>query len=164
MDCLVPGTMRALAIAASMSASLVGLALPVCAGAVSIVAVERDVFEVDFDGSTVDDVLSGIGERFGFTVERVTPESTRKLMSGRFVGNTDQIVSRVLRDQGHVVIRASDAPVGIKRILLVGASHPVAIPPLQTCPPEQVGSDPTNPVTVGKPSPSGSFGNCAGTR
>jgi hypothetical protein len=156
--------MRALAMSISVSASLAGLALPVCAGAVSVVAVERDVFEVEFDGSTVDDVLIGIGQQFGFTVERVSPESSRTLISGRFVGNTDQIVTRVLRDQGHVVIRASDAPVGIKRILLVGANRLVVISPVQTCPAKQVGSDPTNPVTVGKPSPSGSFGNCAGTR
>jgi hypothetical protein len=158
------GEMRALAITILVSASLAGMVLPACAGAVSIVAVEREVFEIDFHGSTVDDVLSEIGERFGFTVERISPESTSKLLSGRFVGNADQIVTRVLRDQGHVVIRASDAPVGIKRILLVGASHPVVIPPLQTCPPEPVGSDPTNPVTLGKPSPSGSFGNCTNTR
>lgn len=154
--------MRGLTIAVFMVAAVAGSALPAWTGTVSIVAVERDVFEIDFDNSTVDDVLNGLGERFGFTVERVSPESTRELISGRFTGNSDQIVARVLRGQGNVVIRASDSPAGIKRILLVGASRSVTITPV--CPPGQVEPDPTNPVTPGKPSPTGTFGNCGTTR
>ena len=156
--------MRGLTITALMSAVLASLTVPACAGAVSIVEVERDVFEIDYADSTVDDVLNTMGERFGFAVERVSPESPRRLISGRFIGNADQIVTRILRGHGHVVIRAIDVHFGIQRILLVGASVPNIIPPAQLCPQGQGNPDPTNPVTPGKPSPTGSFANCGVTR
>jgi hypothetical protein len=149
--------MRVLPIVVSMLAAALQLT-PARAGTVASTPVERGMIVVVADNATIDEVLTGIGERFGFSVERVSSERDKKMVSGRFVGTPDQLVTQMLRGQGHIVVRLADAPAGIGRILLLGSSEPIvtASPP-PPAPQVPVAADPTNPVTPGKPSPGGTY-------
>lgn len=134
------------------------VSLPAWAGGVTMTAAERGMIIVVADYATIDDVLTLIGKRFGFTVERISPEPDTKLVSGRFAGTPDGLVAQMLRGQGHVLVRQADAPAGIERIFLLGSRGPVAVaamPPFS--PPATAAADPTSPVTLGKPSPRGSY-------
>jgi hypothetical protein len=149
--------MRTLPIVVSMLAAALHLT-PARAGTVTVTPVERGMIVVVADKATIDEVLTGIGQRFGFSVERVSSERDRKMVSGRFAGTPDQLVTHMLRGQGHVVVRLADAPAGLARILLLGSSEPIAIANTsQLAPQVPVAADPSNPVTPGKPSPSGTY-------
>jgi len=151
--------MRALPIAVWMLVALLQLMAPARAGTVTITPIERGMIVVVADNATIDEVLARIGERFDFTVERVSSGGNTKTYSGRFAGTPDQLVTQMLRGQGHVVVWSTNAPAGIGRILLLGSPEPTAIASTpQLNPQPKVVVDPSNPVTPGKPSPSGSYG------
>jgi hypothetical protein len=152
--------MRSVRLFLAVLATALHFALPARAGTVAVTSPDRETIVVVADNATVDEVLAGIGERFGFTVERISSEPEPKLVSGRFAGAPDAVVNHLLRGRGHVLVRLAGAPAGIGRILLLGTPGTLSIvssPPSVPRPPTR--SDPTNPVTPGKPSPSGSFAN-----
>jgi hypothetical protein len=130
-------------------------AIPAGAGTIAIAEGENSTIVVTADNATVDEMLDALGQRFGFTVERVAPELNRKVFSGRFVGEPERLIDQMLRGVSHILVQSEDALVGIERVLLVGSSEPTA--PLAPAPPPALLPDPSSPVTFGKPSPQGSY-------
>ncbi len=118
---------------AGFLASLLGcwaLAPAVWAGQARLVeeaGPERVVIETS--DASIDDVLAVLAEHFEFVVERNAPSSQTVRFSGRLQGSLDKLVERLLRHEGHMIVRAAEARGGISRVVLLDAkSGPTPAP------------------------------------
>jgi hypothetical protein len=109
--------------AAAALALLLGvwlLAGPLRAGEARLVegtAADRIVVEAS-DAST-DEVLAMLARHFEFAVERSTPASQPVRFSGRLQGSLDEVLERLLRHEGHMIVRSAEARAGIARVLFL---------------------------------------------
>jgi hypothetical protein len=78
--------------------------------------------------ATVDEVMAVLAGRFQFTVERSAPAAQPLRLSGRFEGALDEVLDRVLRHQGHMLVRSADATAGISRVVLIEAKGAAPAP------------------------------------
>jgi hypothetical protein len=83
----------------------------------------------------VDEVLAVLAKQFQFTVERNAASGQTMRFSGRLQGSLDQVLERLLRNEGHMIVRSSEAHAGISRVVLFeagksGAGLPTAAGPL----------------------------------
>jgi hypothetical protein len=111
------------------------LAAPLWAGQVHVVegdGAERVV--VDTSDAGVDEVLAVLAAHFGFTVERSAPSGQTVRFSGRLQGALDEVLERLLRHEGHMIVRSRAASAGIERLLLLdlkgGAPAPTVAGPI----------------------------------
>jgi hypothetical protein len=99
------------------------LASPLWAGQARLVEVtdaER-VVVVETSDADVDEVLAVLAAHFGFAVERSAPSGQTVRFSGRLSGSLDQLLERLLRHEGHVIVRSAEARAGISRVVLLEA-------------------------------------------
>lgn len=80
---------------------------------------DRVVIEVS--DASVDEVLAVLAEYFRFTVERSARPGQPVRLSGRLQGSLDQLLERVLRHEGHIIVRSAEAHAGISRVILFEA-------------------------------------------
>jgi hypothetical protein len=80
---------------------------------------ERVVIETT--DASIDEVLAVLAERFAFVVERNAPSSETVRFSGRLQGSLDKLVERLLRHEGHMIVRSAEARGGISRVVLLDA-------------------------------------------
>jgi hypothetical protein len=110
-----------------LAASL--LAAPLWAGQVRLVeggGPERVILETSDVGA--DEALAVLAAHFGFAVERSGPSDQAVRFSGRLEGSLDELLERLLRHEGHMIVR-SDAGAGIGRVVLMEAKGGAAAAP-----------------------------------
>jgi hypothetical protein len=76
---------------------------------------------VEASDASVDEVLAVLGARFQFTVERAGPAAQPLRLSGRFAGTLEEVLDRLLRHQGHMIVRSAEAKAGVSRVVLLEA-------------------------------------------
>jgi hypothetical protein len=101
------------------------LAPALWAGEARLVEGGPDRVVIDTSGASVDEVLAVLAAHFEFAVERSAPSGQSVRFSGRLQGSLDQVLERLLRHQGHMIVRSADAQAGISRILLIEAARGV---------------------------------------
>lgn len=74
---------------------------------------------VETSDAGVDEVLAALALHFAFAVERGAPPDQTVRFSGRLSGSLDQLLDRLLRHEGHVIVRSAEAPGGIARVVLL---------------------------------------------
>ena len=82
----------------------------------------RDRVVVETTDASVDEVLAALAAHFDFEVERGAPSGQTIRFSGRLTGSLDQLLQRLLRHEGHVIVRSAEAPSGISRVVLLEAT------------------------------------------
>jgi hypothetical protein len=75
---------------------------------------------LDTADASADEVLAVLATRFAFAVERRAPTTGQPMRySGRLQGRLDDLIERLLRHEGHMIVRSAEAPAGIARIVLI---------------------------------------------
>jgi hypothetical protein len=74
---------------------------------------------VETTDANTDEVLAALAAHFAFEVERGAPSDQTIRFSGRLQGSLDQLLVRLLRHQGHVIVRSAEARAGISRVVLL---------------------------------------------
>lgn len=75
---------------------------------------------VDANDAGLDEVLAALSERFGFAVDHVTSPNERVRFSGRLEGSLEGVLGRILRNEGHIIVRAEKSQAGISSIIVMG--------------------------------------------
>ena len=87
---------------------------------------------VETSDATTDEILGVLARHFEFAVERGAPPSQPVRISGRLQGSLDEVLERLLRHEGHMIVRSAEARAGISRILMLqakgGAPAPTGAP------------------------------------
>jgi hypothetical protein len=73
--------------------------------------------------ASADEVLAVLATHFEFVVERNAPSSQTVRFSGRLQGSLDKLVERLLRHEGHMIVRSAEARGGISRVVLLDAGR-----------------------------------------
>jgi hypothetical protein len=81
---------------------------------------ERVVIETT--DASVDEVLAVLAVHFEFVVERTAPSNQTIRFSCRLQGSLDKLVERLLRHEGHMIVRSTEARGGINRVVLLDAN------------------------------------------
>ncbi len=74
---------------------------------------------IETTDASVDEVLAVLATRFDFAVERNAPPEQTVRFSGRLVGSLDRLLERLLRHEGHLIVRSAEAKSGISRVVLL---------------------------------------------
>jgi hypothetical protein len=74
---------------------------------------------VDTSDATAEEILGALSAQFEFTLERSAPSGRPIRYSGRLQGSLDQLLDRLLRHQGHLIVRSADARAGISSVVLI---------------------------------------------
>jgi hypothetical protein len=88
---------------------------------------ERIVIETA--DASIDEVLAVLAAHFEFVVERSAQSSQAVRFSGRLQGSLETLVERLLRHEGHLIVRSAEARGGISRVVLLdaGSGSPPAL-------------------------------------
>ena len=104
------------------------LIAPLWAGTARLVeAAGSDRVIVETSDAGVDEVLAVLAAHFGFEVERSGPPAQAVRFSGRLQGSLDELLRRLLRHEGHMIVR-SDSGAGIGRVVLLEAKGSAPAP------------------------------------
>jgi hypothetical protein len=90
---------------------------------------ERIVIETS--DANVDEVLAALAAHFEFAVERSAPLGQAIRFSGPLRGSLEQLLERLLRHEGHMIVRSAEAPAGISRVVLLQAKGVAPAPTVQ---------------------------------
>jgi hypothetical protein len=84
---------------------------------------------VQASDASVDEVLAMLGARFQFTIERGGSTAQPLRLSGRFAGTLEEVLDRLLRHQGHMIVRSEEAKAGVRRVVLLEGKADVPVAP-----------------------------------
>jgi hypothetical protein len=76
---------------------------------------------VQLSDAAVDEALAVLAARFQFEVERGAPAAQPLRISGRLEGTLEEVLDRILRHQGHMIVRSAKARAGVSRVVLIEA-------------------------------------------
>ena len=104
------------------------LAAPLHAGEARLVdGAGPDRVVVETSDATTDEVLAVLSRHFEFSVERGAPPSQPVRFSGRLQGALDEVLARLLRHEGHMIVRSAEARAGISRVAMrIATASPAA--------------------------------------
>jgi hypothetical protein len=98
------------------------LAAPLWAGQARLIeGVGPDRVIVEASDAGADEVLAVLASHFGFEVEGSGTPGKAVRFSGRLQGSLDQLLERILRHEGHMIVRSETAGAGIGRVVLMEA-------------------------------------------
>jgi hypothetical protein len=121
----VGSTSPARATGALVLASIIGalvLSGPLEAGTAHLVEGSGpDRVVVEASEATTDEILAALARHFEFAVERGGSTSQPVRISGRLQGSLDEVLQRLLRHEGHMIVRSAEARAGISRVLILPA-------------------------------------------
>jgi len=81
----------------------------------------HDHVVIEASDANADEVLAVLAAYFQFAVERSARPAQPVRFSGRLQGSLDQLLERILRHEGHIIVRSAEAQAGISRVLLFEA-------------------------------------------
>jgi hypothetical protein len=76
---------------------------------------------VDTSDANSDEVLAMLAAHFEFAIEPSARTGQPVRYSGRLEGSLDQLLERLLRHQGHLIVRSAQARAGISLVVLLEA-------------------------------------------
>jgi hypothetical protein len=76
---------------------------------------------VDTNDASADEVLGVLAAHFEFAIEPSARPGQPIRYSGRLEGSLDQLLDRLLRHQGHLIVRSAEARAGISAVVLLEA-------------------------------------------
>ena len=90
---------------------------------------------IEASDASVEEVLGALAARFEFAVERPAVASGQPVrFSGRLQGSLDEVLERLLRHEGHMIVRSAEARSGISLVRLMekggGAPSPSVAGPI----------------------------------
>ena len=88
-----------------------------------------DRIVIETRDANVDEILAALAARFEFTVERGARPGQAIRFSGTLHGALGQLLDQVLRHEGHIIVRSSDASARVSRVILFEAN---GVPPAPT--------------------------------
>jgi hypothetical protein len=113
LSLLAPGTVLGLAALFSFWASALGWA-----GEVRVVETSgSDSVLIETRDASADEVLTVLAVHFDFAVERNVGSGQAIRFSGRLQGSLDQLLERLLRHEGHIIVRSAGARAGVARVV-----------------------------------------------
>jgi hypothetical protein len=75
---------------------------------------------IEANDANVEEVLGVLAARFEFAVERPAAASGQPVrFSGRLQGSLDEVLERLLRHEGHMIVRSAEARSGISLVRLL---------------------------------------------
>jgi hypothetical protein len=74
---------------------------------------------IETTDASVDEVLAVLATHFEFAVERGASSDRTVRFSGRLQGSLDQLLERLLRHEGHMIVRSAETRGGISRVVLL---------------------------------------------
>jgi hypothetical protein len=74
---------------------------------------------LEVDEATLDQVLGVLAAHFEFSVKHVAGPSGSESISGRFQGSLDQLLQRVLRHDGYVIVRSPQSKAEISEVMVL---------------------------------------------
>jgi hypothetical protein len=109
------------------------VAAPLQAGEARLVdGAGPDRIVVETSDASTDEILAVLARQYEFSVERGAPPSQPVRFSGRLQGTLDEVLERLLRHEGHMIVRSAEARAGISRVIILkaggGAPAPTAAP------------------------------------
>ena len=91
---------------------------PGWAGEVRVVETSgSDNVVIETKDASVDDVLAVLAVHFDFAVERNDVSGQAIRFSGPLQGSLDQLLERLLRHEGHIIVRSAGARAGVARVV-----------------------------------------------
>jgi hypothetical protein len=78
---------------------------------------------IEASDASVEDILAILAARFEFAVERPAADASGQPVrfSGRLQGSLDEVLERLLRHEGHMIVRSAEARSGISLVRLIEA-------------------------------------------
>jgi hypothetical protein len=76
---------------------------------------------IDTSDANADEVLAVLAAHFEFAIEPSARIGQPVRYSGRLEGSVDQLLDRLLRHQGHLIVRSAQARAGISLVVLLEA-------------------------------------------
>ncbi len=76
---------------------------------------------IDASDASVEEVLGVLAARFEFAVERTAPSGQPVRFSGPLQGSLDEVLERLLRHEGHMIVHSAEARSGISLVRLLEA-------------------------------------------
>jgi hypothetical protein len=74
---------------------------------------------LEVDEATLDQVLGRLATHFEFAVKHVAGPRDSESVSGRFQGSLDQLLQRVLRHDGYVIVRSPQSKAEISEVIVL---------------------------------------------
>jgi hypothetical protein len=106
--------------AAALLLACLLLAAPLWAGQVRVVEGEGpERVVIDTADAGVDEIVAALSGHFGFAVERSAAPAQTVRYSGRLQGSLDALLERLLRHEGHLIVRSQEAQGGIDRVVVL---------------------------------------------
>jgi hypothetical protein len=87
---------------------------------------------IEAHGATTDEVLAVLAREFRFGVEGSGDSGQPVRFTGQLQGSLESLLQRLLRHRGYMVVRSSDNPGGVRRVVLFDAKEgplPAVLPP-----------------------------------
>src|SRR5262245_28402503 len=98
------------------------LLVPSWAGEVRTVETSgSDRIVIETTDASVDEILAVLAAHFEFAVERGARPGQAVRFSGILHGSLDQLLERLLRHEGHIIVRSADARARVSRVVLFEA-------------------------------------------
>jgi len=100
------------------------------------------VVTVIAENAMVGEILKQLGERYDFAIEGVEFFKSAEPISTNLSGDLKEIVKRLLRNWNYVIVRSSERPAAVARVVMIDANFGSnASTPMLPPPPK-----PTNPL------------------
>src|SRR5262245_3382127 len=121
---LIPGAVLGLAALCSCWAFALGWA-----GEVRLVETSgSDSVHIETRDASVDDVLAVLAVHFDFAVERNDGSDQAIRFLGTLQGSLDQLLERLLRHEGHIIVRSAGSRAGVTRVVRLNAKGEAPAP------------------------------------
>ena len=99
------------------------------AGEVRVVETSgSDSILIETRDASVDEVLAVLAVHFDFAVERDDGSGQAIRFSGPLQGSLDQLLERLLRHEGHIIVRSAEARAGVARVVRLNAKGEAPAP------------------------------------
>ncbi len=81
---------------------------------------------VTIKDATVDAVLEDLRKRYGFEVLGLKNAKRGEALSATMTGSLQSVIERLLRNWNHMIVRSTDNPSGIAKVMILDAKYGAA--------------------------------------
>lgn len=78
---------------------------------------------VVIENAPVDAVLKALHERYGFELEGASNLGSTEILNAKLTGSISEVVTRLLRNWNHVIVKAEDASDKISKVVIINANY-----------------------------------------
>ena len=78
------------------------------------------------ESAPIDAVLKALHERYGFELEGLSNLGSGEALNAKLSGSISEVVTRLLRNWNHVIVKSEDAPDEISKVVIINANYGTA--------------------------------------